>query len=93
MQAIGCIAARMCNTNNCPSGIATQNPELRKRLNVDEASVRLQRFFESSTELMNVMARACGHASLNDFNEYDLATWHKSMARLSGVKFSGVQDG
>ena len=24
MQAIGCIAARMCNTNNCPAGIATQ---------------------------------------------------------------------
>ena len=24
MQAIGCIAARMCNTNNCPTGIATQ---------------------------------------------------------------------
>jgi glutamate synthase domain-containing protein 2 len=28
MQAVGCIAARMCNTNNCPAGIATQNPKL-----------------------------------------------------------------
>jgi glutamate synthase domain-containing protein 2 len=24
MQSIGCVAARMCNTNNCPAGIATQ---------------------------------------------------------------------
>jgi len=29
MQAIGCVAARMCNTNHCPAGIATQRPELR----------------------------------------------------------------
>ncbi|MDQ7066567.1 MAG: FMN-binding glutamate synthase family protein [Sulfurimonas sp.] len=24
MQAIGCVGARMCHTNNCPAGIATQ---------------------------------------------------------------------
>ena len=24
IQAVGCVAARMCNTNNCPSGVATQ---------------------------------------------------------------------
>src|SRR5690606_13077127 len=32
IQAIGCVGARMCNTNNCPTGIATQKPELRTRL-------------------------------------------------------------
>ncbi len=37
MQAIGCVAARMCNTNNCPAGIATQDPELRKRMDVEKA--------------------------------------------------------
>ena len=26
LQAVGCIAARMCNTYNCPSGSATQKP-------------------------------------------------------------------
>ena len=34
MQAVGCIAARMCNSNNCPVGVSTQKPELRKRLDV-----------------------------------------------------------
>lgn len=29
MQAIGCVGARMCNSNNCPTGIATQKLELR----------------------------------------------------------------
>ncbi|MBN4060718.1 CDGSH iron-sulfur domain-containing protein [bacterium AH-315-I20] len=89
MQAIGCVAARMCNTNNCPAGIATQKPELRARLNVDSSATQLHNFFTASTQLMQVMARACGHHHLSGFNKDDLATWHKDMAQLSGVKYSG----
>ncbi len=90
MQAIGCVGARMCNTNNCPAGIATQKPELRSRLNVEKSANQLKNFFEASTELMSVMARACGHNSLDLFNSNDLATWHKDMAELSGVNYAGV---
>lgn len=92
MQSIGCVAARMCNTNNCPAGIATQNADLRQRLNVDKSATQLKNFFEASTELMQVMARACGHNSLNHFNSNDLATWHREMALLSGIKYSGFSD-
>ncbi len=90
MQAIGCVAARMCNTNNCPAGIATQKQDLRQRLNIEKSANQLKNFFEASTELMSVMARACGHDSLAKFNANDLATWHKDMALLSGVKYAGV---
>ncbi len=89
MQAIGCVSARICNSNNCPAGIATQRPELRKKLDVEHAAERLHRFLESSVELMKVMARACGHEHLNQFNRDDLATWKQEMAMLSGVKYSG----
>ena len=92
MQAIGCVAARMCNTNNCPSGVATQNPELRRRLNIEKSSVQLHNFFSAAVELMQVMARACGHDDLNKFNKDDLATWHREMALLSGVKYSGFMN-
>lgn len=92
MQAIGCVAARMCNTNNCPAGIATQKPELRKKLNIDNSANRLKNFFVASVELMQVMARACGHHNLSDFSREDLATWHYQMARLAGIEFSGLDD-
>ena len=92
MQAIGCVAARMCNTNNCPTGIATQKAELRKRLDIQKSAEQLQRFFAASVELMQVMARACGHDDLGKFNKNDLATWHREMALLSGVKYSGYTD-
>jgi glutamate synthase domain-containing protein 2 len=89
MQAVGCVAARMCNSNNCPAGIATQKPELRARLDVEAASRRLATFFEASTELMSVMARACGHDHLNKFTKTDLATWDDQMAKLTGVQYAG----
>ena len=89
IQAIGCVAARMCNTNNCPSGIATQKPELRKNLDITEASTRLERFFNASVDLMKVMARACGHDHLNQFNQADITTWKKSMNELTGIMFAG----
>ena len=92
MQAIGCVAARMCNTNNCPAGIATQKEELRKRLDVESSATRLATFFGSAVELMQVMARACGHDDLSQFNKDDLATWDHEMARLSGVRFSGYHE-
>lgn len=89
MQAVGCVAARMCNTNNCPAGIATQKPELRSRLDVEAASRRLATFFGAATELMEVLARACGHDHLDQFTKSDLATWDHDMAKLTGVRYSG----
>jgi glutamate synthase domain-containing protein 2 len=89
MQAIGCVGARMCNTNNFPAGIATQKPELRARLDIAASAQRLATFFEASVELMSVMARACGHDHLSKFTKNDLATWDDKMAKLSGINYSG----
>jgi len=90
LQAIGCIGMRACNTNNCPVGIATQQPHLRARLPVDEAAQRLARFFGATTELMQLLARACGHDSLSGLTIDDLTTFKRDMAELSGVAFGGV---
>ena len=90
MQAIGCLAMRACHTNNCPVGIATQKPHLMNRLVAEKSARRLANFFEASVELMQVMARACGHDHLSKFNEDDLTTWKKDMAAISGVAFGGV---
>jgi methylamine---glutamate N-methyltransferase subunit C len=91
MQAIGCIGMRACSTNNCPVGIATQNPELRARLPIDEAAHRLHRFLDASTELMGVLARACGHTRLSEFCPDDLTTFDRNMADLSGIAYGGVR--
>jgi nitrite reductase/ring-hydroxylating ferredoxin subunit len=90
MQAIGCLAMRACHTNNCPVGIATQKPHLVSRLVAEKSALQLANFFNASVELMQVMARACGHDHLSKFNIEDLTTWKKEMSELSGVSFGGV---
>jgi glutamate synthase domain-containing protein 2 len=90
MQAVGCIAARMCNSNNCPVGVATQKPEFRARLDVLVGAQKLARYFGASVELMQVLARACGHNNLSEFAHRDITTWKKEMTDLSGVRFGGV---
>jgi len=91
MQAIGCIAMRACHTNNCPVGIATQKPHLVNRLVIEKSAHQLKNFFDASTELMKVMARACGHSHLSQFSQEDLTTWKREMSDLSGVSYGGVK--
>ena len=90
IQAIGCLGMRACNSNNCPVGIATQKKDLRARLIVEDSAQRLKNFFEAATELLCVLARACGHDSLSKFQQRDLVAWKKDMAELAGVRFVGI---
>jgi len=90
MQAIGCIGMRACNSDMCPVGIATQRPELRERLIVEDAAQRLTRWFDATVELMQVMARATGHQSLTDFTIDDLTTFNRDLSHLAGIPYGGV---
>lgn len=93
IQAIGCLGMRACHTDNCPVGIATQKESLRSRLIVDESAAQLTRYLEATVELMQVMARACGHDHLSGFTATDLTAWKREVAELAGVRFAGVAAG
>jgi glutamate synthase domain-containing protein 2/nitrite reductase/ring-hydroxylating ferredoxin subunit len=90
LQAIGCQAMRACNTNFCPVGIATQKESLRSRININLSAKRLENFFNATVELMQVMARACGHDHLSQFCKDDIATFDRDMAYLTGIKYGGA---
>ncbi len=90
LQAIGCLGMRACHTNNCPVGIATQQEHLRQRLIIEASAKRLANWFAATVELMEVMARACGHDALSGFRHEDLSTWHRDLAYLTGVRYAGV---
>ena len=90
IQAIGCLGMRACHTNNCPVGIATQRKDLRARLIVEESAKRLANFLTATTDLMKILARACGHSHLNQFTVDDLTTWKRDVAYLTGVPYAGV---
>ena len=90
MQAIGCLGMRACQTNDCPVGVATQQDHLRRRLEIEKSAQQLANFFHASVELMQVMARACGHDRLSKFSIDDLTTWQREISELTGIHYGGV---
>ena len=62
-----------CHTGRCPVGIATQDVELRKRLDVDEAALRVYNFLITMTMEVQMLARACGKTDVHSLEPEDLA--------------------
>lgn len=50
MFALGCIQALRCNTNRCPTGVATQDPSLVNGLHVGDKSGRVARFHRETVK-------------------------------------------
>lgn len=92
LQAIGCLGMRACGTNFCPVGIATQKESLRSRLIIDSSAQQLTNFFNASRDLIKVIARACGHKSVRNFNFNDLSTVDYQIHQLTGINYAGYQN-
>lgn len=90
IQAIGCLGMRACNTNNCPVGIATMKDHLRARLEIEKSAEQLYNYFHATNDLIKVIARACGHAKISEFNRSDLSTFDIDIHKLTGISYAGV---
>lgn len=90
IQAVGCVGARICHTNRCPTGVATQDPDLRKRLDPETGGERLARFLTASLQLMQVLARAAGRSRLGDLGRDDLITFSRDLVEMANVPYAGV---
>ena len=60
MFALGCIQAQRCNTNTCPTGIATQDPELVRGLVIDDKAVRVAHFQQNTVRAFTRAPRRLG---------------------------------
>ena len=58
--SLGCIQALRCNSNKCPTGIATQRPDLVVGLDVTDKSVRVARFQHETIKSFLEVISACG---------------------------------
>ncbi len=65
MLALGCIQALECNKNTCPTGIATQMPELVKGLSVNNKVSRVANYHNGTINTLVEMAAAAGLSSLD----------------------------
>jgi len=58
--ALGCIQALRCNSNNCPTGIATQDPSLYKLIDITNKSQRVARFHKKTLHELVDLLQAAG---------------------------------
>ncbi len=66
MLALGCIQSRHCNTDRCPTGIATQNPARYKALNVEQKALRVTRYHKSMLIHLSELLSSVGLVSTTD---------------------------
>jgi glutamate synthase domain-containing protein 2 len=79
MFAVGCIQSRSCHTNNCPSGVATQDGLRQRALVVENKAPRVAGFHRNT---LHALAELLGAAGLE--HPQDLKPWHLQVRHQSG---------
>ena len=85
LMALACQQYRICGTGMCPVGVATQDEELRKRLNGDVAALRVANFLNVTLEELKTFARITGHENLHDLSVEDLCTINREISEFTNI--------
>ena len=86
LVAAGCQQYRICNTGACPIGAATQDPELRKRLQEDKAAKRLANYLNACKAELEMFGRITGHSNIHDLNVTDLKTTNREISEYTNIE-------
>jgi methylamine---glutamate N-methyltransferase subunit C len=80
-----------CHTGRCPVGITTQDPELMKRLDIDEASERVFNLLRAMTLEIQMLARACGKSDIHHLEPEDMAALTAEASMICGIPLAGTR--
>jgi glutamate synthase domain-containing protein 2 len=85
--AMNCQQYRVCYSGLCPTGVATQNPQLMQQLNVEEGVVKLSNFLKISMEEVKNLTRMVGKDDINLLGKEDLVSLTRDLAMITGVEW------
>jgi glutamate synthase domain-containing protein 2 len=71
-------------------GVATQDPELAARLDVEAAAERLANFLRAMTMELTMIAKACGKSNVHNLEPEDLRALTLEASAMTGVALAGV---
>ena len=86
MFAVGCIQALRCNTNECPTGVATQKEELVFGLDVQDKSKRVANFHEETVKAFYEVISAAGLKHPKDLKPWNI------MRRISPLEIKNYSE-
>ncbi len=80
-----------CHTGLCPVGVATQDPDLRSRLDPDDAAERVYNFLHTLAIECQMFARACGKTDVHSLEPEDLAALTMEASAMAEVPLAGTR--
>lgn len=86
MIAAACQQYRICDSGDCPVGVATQDEDLIKRLKIETASKRVENYLNVSTEELKTFARITGHSDVHDLDVNDLCTINSEISDYTEIR-------
>lgn len=89
LVAMGCKVCGLCSTGRCPKGIATQDPILRRRLKIDEASEKVENYLSAVIEELRMLTQLSGKTHVKNLEKDDLRALTLEASTITGVKLVG----
>ena len=86
LMALGCQRYRICGSGKCPMGIATHDPFLTSRLDVDVGARRVANYFDVIASELSAFVRITGHDSVHDLTKDDLCTTDEEISKYCGIR-------
>ncbi len=83
-------ACHHCHTGLCPVGIATQDEELEKRMDVAAGAERVARYLTAMTMEVSLLAKSCGKSTVHNLEVEDLRAMSLEASAFTGVKLAGI---
>jgi len=83
-------ACHHCHTGRCPVGIATQDPELMARLEIEQAAMRVANFFHALDSEIQILARSCGKSDVHHLEPEDLRALTLEASMITGLPLAGT---
>jgi methylamine---glutamate N-methyltransferase subunit C len=80
-----------CHTGRCPVGITTQDPELMRRLDIDEGAERVANLLRVMTLEIQMLARACGKSDIHHLEPEDMAALSMEASAICGIPLAGTR--
>jgi glutamate synthase domain-containing protein 2 len=90
MVAMGCVVCLKCHEGRCSFGIGTQDPEQRKRLDIDQAARRVANYIQAMTIEATILAKAAGKTRLSSLEREDIRSLTLEACAMTGIPLVGT---
>lgn len=86
LMALGCQRYRICDSGRCPMGIATHDPELTSRIDVEVGARRVANYLRVITDEIATFLRITGHDNLQQVSLDDVFTTDRDIHQWCGIR-------